>query len=169
MNKITRQIIIVSVILVFLAPLVYFTYPQLTGSATMINSGMLEKEGWTFTETKNTENGTIYYYNQGNSTELIIRTRTYDTESDAMNALAGHYNLKNMRDAEYIKYKEGAFHAIYLNKFFGRGPWLTLNFIDKKDYIELIYTNEEKGTEYSGDYDKDLDMLKDLAIKLFGE
>lgn len=168
MNKLVKQILIISATLIVLLPLVYFTYPQITGSTVLIKPNLLEDEGWTLTKTNDTTYGQINYYTKDEQ-ELVIRIRSYPIESDAMNSFAGHYNLKSMKDPQYFKYKDQAFHAIYINNFgIGAGPWLIFTVLDGKNLAEFIYTNEA-GKEYSGDYDKDVEMLKEIAIKTLGK
>ncbi|MDP6585887.1 MAG: hypothetical protein QF535_14620, partial [Anaerolineales bacterium] len=128
MNKLKRGAVIASATLVFLALAAFFVYPQITGFATKIDADFLEEDGWILDEIREVEFGQVNYYENheiGNKS-LIIRTRTFETLSEAMNTFAFDFNIENTRDPVYFKYKDGAFHSIYFNKFWGKGPWLTL-------------------------------------------
>tara|TARA_Y100000310_G_C20470836_1_gene709948 strand:- start:37 stop:552 length:516 start_codon:yes stop_codon:yes gene_type:complete len=166
-----KQILIAVIVAALLVPVVYFVYPQITGSATLIPADFLEEDGWILDEIKDTEGGQINYYLKDNEKSLIIRTRTFDTETEAMNLFAYDFNLKYTRDPVYFKYKDGAFHTIFFSKFQGKGPWLTLIIREGNTMVEFIYANqrEDANWEYSGDYDADILWLTSTAIKTIGE
>jgi len=172
MSKLKRRVVVVSVTLVFLALAAFFIYPQITGFAT-IEADFLEEDGWVLDEVKALENGQTNYYenHEVGNYSLIIRTRTFETLSEAMNKFAYNFNLDNTRDPVYFKYKDGAFHTIYFNKFQGKGPWLTLMVRDGQTMTEFIYANQKEmtGWEYSGDYDADILWLTSTAIRVIGE